>query len=696
MNFASLGLLAFAQAANGGECAASLDRLHALDSARRADSVAIFDAVRQSDSPCDRLLAAILGGVLSSPLEGEWQSRVAANDALDAAWRKWPNDPHLLFATGILRYNQGSRTDAGRALRRSLDSGSLTNRERAVVHFLLGRSAQDEWRDWRTFGALVVNTEGQWGGCAELRRDLGAEPGLTFTPVHFNVVCPAAFEDIMDRAWRAHTALNRESRDELETSYRSAIAADSGFWPPVETLAGELIFEQDWDRLGALARSVASAFREDYRVQALLALEGYRRGLSGDTAAARFGVLLAEMPPQARAVYEDVNGVLSPDEATRLNGVSDENKAAVRAAYWRSREVVFLDGVNERLIEHYARVTEAAFLFGEPTTGRPGWDSEAGQIWIRYGRPLKMRDLALEAGRASFWSYGPDPDFVFRRNLRAFAYRADEDVAGFIQQMAERVPARFKPPTLDTVVTLPREVVRFWSPKDSTHDLVVLAPYVGPGPRSELRVGVTLLDEVFRRATSWSGKGTSEPGLVASLALRQSGVFNLVVEQLDPTKRRLAQSRDTLTLVRPVGLSLSDLLVARRISGAARGAVWRELRIEHTYGLPLLAAQEFSLYWEVYNPPVDSTGVARYTVAVEIRDAQAKPLLARVLSGVTGRTGSLSVIQFEHTAVLVDGKVPNWINLQAALKPGPYSIRLTVTDGRSGQSTTARREIRVQ
>ena len=679
-------------------CAGSLDRLRALDGHAHDDSVAALAQTRAATDPCHALIAATLAGLLSSPADSTWRDRLTIDQELDAAWRNWANDPHLLLATAVLRYRQGSRMDAGRAAHRALDMRALTPHERAVTLHLLGSIAQDEWRDWRSFGDLAVATAGQWHCSSQDPNNAAANSGSMtgMSIAAFNIMCPVTFEEIMDRSFHLNADLNKDNRAQLEEFFRQAIASDPAYWPSIQALAGELVFEKNWDALRSLAAAARRSLPADYRPRVLLALADYRSASGLDAAAGSFDSARVRMPPYVRGVYDDIGRVVTPAESAGYFGTIGAVQRELKEEYWRAHQGVFLEKTNDRLIEHYARVTEAGFLFAEPTTGRTGWDSDAGRIWIRYGRPLKIRDLAMETGRASFWSYGPDPDFVFQRNLRYFVYRTQEDAAGMVQEMAEHHPAKFKPPTVDSVLPLARQVVRFWVPRDSSHELVVLAPYPETGRRGDLRLGVTLLDSAFRRAASWTGTPGHGGGLVAALSLKPTGPFRLVVEQLDPVRRRLEQSRDTLTISTPDDLALSDILMAKHIDGQTSATGWRQLGIDHSFGATVEAGGAFALYWEVYHPALDSAGVARYAVNIEVRTGS-RPLLARIISGITRQTPQPETsLRFDHVAPAPDGRVPNWVNVQAALQPGRYQVTVTVTDKASGRSTTARRDFEVR
>jgi len=684
------------------------DQWHALQTLTHrthADSVARRDSLSASPDDCAERVAAYLSAFLTRPGFDEWEDRFNAQQALERAMQRAGFDARLTVALGYLRYQQGSLADA----RRLVERGGIaladaeppaSAREQATAAYLLARVAQSEWREWRSFGELSAASEGRWA-CEAYLQDLiamskrgdGALASAAQlerpSPVDINVACSAQFETIMDDYFHLNADLKRDSRRDLETHFREASTLDPTHWPAYRGLASELAFENDWIGLEQLARATAEALpSDDHRPLLVLALATYRQG---DVAGASglFDSALALMPADLRRWYEDPESVLSVAEARALA----EQPAAVRSkwseAYWRSRRVSFLTGGNDRVTEHHARLVEADLLFGIPSLEVPGWNTAPGSAWVRYGPPLKIRDLALENGRASFWTYGPDPDLVFTRMLTYEEYRVHQHLAPQLDLLHEKVPTRFRPPGVDSVVTLEHQLARFRGDSERV-DLMVVA---GPSNRfegvSDGEAGVTLLNDEFAPVARWQGRSVPRHGVAVTIAgVRTRGSHSLVVELMDRERRVLAQARDTLVVTAPQpGPAVSDVLLVRRADGPEAAARRTDLALEHLFGRTIEEGQDIGLVWEVYGLTAEQSGAWRYRVTLEVWDAEGRPLLARLLRGAQR---SSTTLYYERTALPTGDRTVEWVNLSGQWTVGIYEVVLRLEDLVGGGSATAK------
>ena len=692
-----------------GPCPGEWRAVAALEVASRADSVRTRDSLLANPGACAQVTAAYLGAFLTRPGSEHWQDRLAAERLLDEAMPGGAPDPRLLLAYGYLRYQQGIRLDARRLVNRAL--GGLASavpapspREQAGAEYLFGRMVQDEWRDWRSFGQLMGLSVGRWS-CEPYLMDLaamvdaskgqGAVAAATSyelpSAVDVNVACPAQFEAILDDDFHLNADLKGDARRDLETRFREAIAHDATYWPPYQALASELVFEANWAALDTLARAGRVTLPHDYRPAAMLALATYRLG---DAAAGNrlFDSALAMMPPDLAAFYRQPDPVLSIAEQRAFAAQPKAVQDRLTGPFWRSRQGSFLGDGNDRLLEHYARLTEAELLFGIPARGLAGWHTAPGSAWMRYGRPLKIRDLAIQAGRASFWSYGPDPDLVFTRMLTFEEYHLHEHVTAHVQLLHEKVPARFRPPGVDSVVALEHQIARFRGDSGGTDLLIVAGPSSRFSQATEGRAGVTLLDEEFQPVARWRSERIPEGGVAMTIRGVKARTYNLAVELLDRERGVLAQARDTLTVRSPgAGAAVSDLLVVRGVDGPEEPTTRAALRIEHLYGRTVGPGEDVGLVWEVYSLLPDRNGAWRYRVRLEVKDAEGKSLLTRLLGGE--RPGT--TVEYERAAVPVGDRSVEWVNLTGGWKPGRYQVVLRVEDlvGRRSVETTTYFEV---
>jgi GWxTD domain-containing protein len=126
---------------------------------------------------------------------------------------------------------------------------------------------------------------------------------------------------------------------------------------------------------------------------------------------------LASAPQEERVVFlggtvlvEDeqlvsvAQATLDPVRARALSGNEDPESAidwyrllqdpAIRAEvlerWWMQRDPSPAEFQNENELEYWARLVEADLWFAQPETGRRGWDTLTGEVWIRIGRPERQ------------------------------------------------------------------------------------------------------------------------------------------------------------------------------------------------------------------------------------------------------------------------------------------------------------------
>ena len=130
--------------------------------------------------------------------------------------------------------------------------------------------------------------------------------------------------------------------------------------------------------------------------------------------------------------------------------------------YWTSRDPRFLNTSNERRTEHYARLIAADLLYRSEDLDIPGWRTERGRLFVRYGPPEtdviidggfgqiveqfaeRNADFAIDpdapagiqvSNRFNVWDYEDGVRFVFEdpgRNGQFRLYSLPADVYGLV------------------------------------------------------------------------------------------------------------------------------------------------------------------------------------------------------------------------------------------------------------------------
>ena len=153
----------------------------------------------------------------------------------------------------------------------------------------------------------------------------------------------------------------------------------------VRALAG------DWDQALEMLTQMLVYFPEDEQMWRYLGLANHRAGRD-DAAATSFREAFERMTPEERTVFDDITLLLPVAEVQAYQ--SDPENVARR--FWTSQEPRFLTPFNERKLEHYSRLTYADLMYRSDDLNLPGWETERGKIYVRYGEPRS--DVIITGG----------------------------------------------------------------------------------------------------------------------------------------------------------------------------------------------------------------------------------------------------------------------------------------------------------
>jgi GWxTD domain-containing protein len=98
--------------------------------------------------------------------------------------------------------------------------------------------------------------------------------------------------------------------------------------------------------------------------------------------------------------------IATDDEAKLVRDAEGEKCGQALAAYWNRHDPSPGTPVNEYRDEIFGRVEAAASLFVEPFT-KPGWRTDRGRVYVRYGAPDSrvLRDGDVGTPAAEIWEY---------------------------------------------------------------------------------------------------------------------------------------------------------------------------------------------------------------------------------------------------------------------------------------------------
>ena len=310
---------------------------------------------------------------------------------------------------------------------------------------------QDEGLD-PSVGRVTVGTSGDDPGAGEIVAvdpledvapdqvdPLAGDPGSSgavYTRNRFDIAAmQAQGAAVTTFEGRAQRALER-ARDHLER----ALAADPRRRPVYDHFVRLAVISDDYESAVGPMEQMYTFFPEDARMWLYLGLVNHRLGnWEGADVAFRQGI--GRLDARDRDAFTDLTLLLPPDEWDAYRADPD----AFAERYWTSRDPRFLNTVNERRTEHYARLVHADLLFASDDLDLPGWRTERGEVFVRYGVPssdlvieggyglvaqafpgrldaFQLSSQAASANRFNVWDYG-DLFFVFEDPYRNGEFR---------------------------------------------------------------------------------------------------------------------------------------------------------------------------------------------------------------------------------------------------------------------------------
>ena len=180
-------------------------------------------------------------------------------------------------------------------------------------------------------------------------------------------------------------------------------------------LAQLYVTRPDIQALESLADSLKHHLPREYFGSLLKGFYYSSRGqLSG--ADAQYSEAFKLMPDSIRNIFHDPERIMNKEELNRIK----QSSTFSTQNFWKSRDPRLLTSQNERKLEHISRIVYSGLVFSEPKLNLQGWDSERGEIYVRYGRPDReyfLSNTVANCGKASYDNFHvfeyADKRFVF-------------------------------------------------------------------------------------------------------------------------------------------------------------------------------------------------------------------------------------------------------------------------------------------
>jgi GWxTD domain-containing protein len=494
---------------------------------------------------------------------------------------------------------------------------------------------------------------------------------------------------------------------------QASVARDPARWEAYRPLLDACGRVQAWEEARAVLDQMHTAFADsaDYWLY-----RGYVQYRQDDVEAATesFRQGLDRLSVTERRAFEDITAFLPvPEQHRQL--VQPE---AVGRAFWQNRDPRLLTRANERQLEHYARLVYADLRFGQMGTGQRGWDTQPGEVVVRYGPPLKEVAYGSRKDRFRIFHYG-DFEFRFMDLARTGHYvfyspRA-EDFSGFRpdarvldHDYALRGPETFRArpeqfvPQDERRIPFPYQSSRLRG-ADGRTDVVVAFDAPLPADTATVASGAFLLrttDGLVEQQQSRSqASGTVRDdttwwGGVHTLSA-VPGDYTLAIE-FEAGARGYERTPLTLPDFHSGGLMVSDLVLAASVvpveAATEEGGLVRHGMHLRPIARPVFSLQHpIALYFEVYHLRPGPDGRTRYDVEAVLVRAEGRGGLERRIAQAFGRTGPGGVsVRFAAQGTTAD-EAHDLVFDPLPQMPGTWVLVVRITD-RVQQATAETRQ----
>jgi GWxTD domain-containing protein len=490
-------------------------------------------------------------------------------------------------------------------------------------------------------------------------------------------------------------------------------------------------------------RSVLTLFVTLLGIASLLPLLAQSRA-SGPGQAAQ----TTEPPSEASRQWleEVVPYIITAEEKSVFLRLSNEaERGKFIEAFWRKRDPNPRTPENEFKIVYYKRIAMANQLFG--LAGSPGWRTDRGRIFILLGPPHEVRrdlnpttsSVTMFQAATETWGYWnlENPrlpynmeftftdkygsgNYVLEKGLSLgqgagggaldpsslrFYFDNLENIAEALRNPFENLEKMRGVVTTEVstnLIPLRPEIFFFKGLEKAVHvPIIVEIPYGALMPKTvagTISLSLTLLLQVQNDAgqalfeksrdidprftsAEWDSLKDGSFELQTSLSLSlQPGTYRLQLLVVDNTGGKAGRAQQSILLpdFQTPDLSLSDVLLSAQTEDARRG---KAQDVPQTPERPLLdirrafrPGEEMEVYFEIYNLTLSGDkGLNDLTVEyVFVRDGQA---LVRV------PPERMAPANEKDCRVQTSFRLKNF-------EPGPYTLEVKVTDGRTGQSRT--------
>jgi len=399
--------------------------------------------------------------------------------------------------------------------------------------------------------------------------------------------------------------------------------------------------------------------------------------------------------------------------------------------FWDVSDPLFLTEYNERLLEHYSRVTYSDLKFSVEKLSISGWNSDRGETVIRYGEPvyqIRHRPYINAGGRTQlmlktdFWYYKDKVlgfvDESWNENYRFSTPKPGSrhisqfpgDADFFMNDLRRTEPESYEPKFEGPVIQVPFNIVQFKNlEKDSSLNSQVYINYAlnsdkmaTPGNRYPLshKYGIFFVKQDSeietlqkKRTIDLDNKRDLKIGLFEEYKINSvvvdlppdSGV--LAFEIIRDSDNGVFANRTNFKIKKysATKLEMSDILLASDVDESNNLAIKRrKLNLLPNPLNTFSAINQIYIYFEVYNLSSNDSGISNFEQRITISKIKENSGLGNFLNsllGVIGLGADENTLTLTTEYQSYEKDTPVYLQLDMSkYEKGNYKINIEIKD----------------
>ena len=280
-------------------------------------------------------------------------------------YREYSRDPNLNYHLGM--------TFA------ALDG--ISNRAQAVKYLKKAVKQEKDSANWFYDLGLVLNKSDMKYPAYEKFREV-LEKDSTYLEAYFQIIdyCVARF-------------FHNHNTDKLAEAYQTALAGESHFKYNSTMSYKKALVSMLYSSNENALRTLHQIIEPDSLQIEINLLDAYLYYKKRDflKSHAQFLKAFEFMPDDLRVGYNDITLLLSPQGKRDYDEMSGVSRRQFSDSLWKALDPDLTTVLNEKKVEHYARVYFVELMFAQPNSSKHGWENDQGALYIRYGPPQRAR-----------------------------------------------------------------------------------------------------------------------------------------------------------------------------------------------------------------------------------------------------------------------------------------------------------------